>query len=218
MYDESAFGKIRMNRNPRPISKDCFRVLALQAAVCNGELVESRAILEAATEIDVSLAAWEATQLSCRRYDSMTTDRVSGEQYAKENFHVHGGGIINTQIWTNWRALRIRINQIRLRYGPHSQDVISLIRRLSADICMSAPSFRGSPRTSVACSEFSIVTDYHLIGASTMIWPLTVVAQERSNTNEERHWAIQELRHIGTTLGVRQASVLANTISVSMSK
>jgi hypothetical protein len=51
-----------------------------------------------------------------------------------------------------------------------------------------------------------------------MIWPLTVVAQERSNTNEERHWAIQELRHIGTTLGVRQASVLANTISVSMSK
>lgn len=46
-----------------------------------------------------------------------------------------------------------------------------------------------------------------------MIWPLSVVSQEKLNPRAERRWAVEQLRRIAAVLGIRQAALLANTIA-----
>lgn len=43
-----------------------------------------------------------------------------------------------------------------------------------------------------------------------MIWPLTVVVQEASNTYSVRAWAVKQMRRIGSESGLRQPAGLAD--------
>lgn len=47
-------------------------------------------------------------------------------------------------------------------------------------------------------------------GAATLIWPLSIVAQESLIPLAERCWAIKQLRRIFLSLGIRQAALLAD--------
>lgn len=49
-----------------------------------------------------------------------------------------------------------------------------------------------------------------------LIWPLTVVAEEELNADEVRRWAIRELRNIGSSIGHRQARLIADTVEEGM--
>lgn len=54
-----------------------------------------------------------------------------------------------------------------------------------------------------------------MTGAATMVWPLMVISQEDNNSQEQRIWAAKLLHRIGSTMGIRPATLLANTISKS---
>ena len=49
-----------------------------------------------------------------------------------------------------------------------------------------------------------------------LIWPLTVVAEETLNSSGIRRRAIQELRHISSAIGHRQAGLIADMVSQTM--
>ena len=51
-----------------------------------------------------------------------------------------------------------------------------------------------------------------MLGSAGLIWPLSVVAQGNWNERRIRCWAVEQLRLIGTTVGVRQATLLAESI------
>lgn len=52
-----------------------------------------------------------------------------------------------------------------------------------------------------------------LAGIVGIIWPLSVVGQESSNSPITRRWAVKQLQSINTSMGFRQAGLLAETIS-----
>lgn len=52
-----------------------------------------------------------------------------------------------------------------------------------------------------------------ILGALSLIWPLYIVCLEELNTRELRSFAVDRLRQIDESMGVRQAGLLADTVS-----
>ncbi len=53
------------------------------------------------------------------------------------------------------------------------------------------------------------MAEIFLLGYASLIWPLLVVAQEHLNPRNERCWAVEQLRRISFSRGIRQAGLLA---------
>jgi len=62
-----------------------------------------------------------------------------------------------------------------------------------------------------------MLTHVSYAGRVSLIWPLSVVAQELANPYHLRFWATEQLKNIGSTMGFRQAGVLADDISKRLS-
>jgi hypothetical protein len=54
------------------------------------------------------------------------------------------------------------------------------------------------------------------VGVISLIKPLSIVSQEERNSPSVRHWAVDRLRQINSSTGIRQAGLLADTVSQSM--
>ncbi len=72
--------------------------------------------------------------------------------YFKGKRHAYGSPLV-AQVWNAWRTLRIMANQIISREPCHRTEeaaeesaAASVIRRLSAEICVSTPEISASPR------------------------------------------------------------------------
>jgi hypothetical protein len=61
-----------------------------------------------------------------------------------------------------------------------------------------------------------LTTAFPSIGAPTLIEPLYLVAMESLNSPEVRHFAIEQLRCVDTTMGIRQAGLLASMACESL--
>ncbi|KAB5522151.1 hypothetical protein GE09DRAFT_1155251 [Coniochaeta sp. 2T2.1] len=203
-FDNSNMGKRRMEYRPAPLWSIVCRLLHLRDIIRSGEVEDRRAVCETARGIDRDLVEWSATLPG---YTTVEAPADGGDGICFQGKrHVYSGLSI-AQAWNNWRTLRIVVNQLMMRHGEagnisgalERSAAEEVARSLAADICASAGSFEGSP---------------HIVG---IIWPLSMVAQEPSNSLATRRWAVEQLRGISKTMGFRQAGLLAETISPGLS-
>ncbi|OIW22581.1 hypothetical protein CONLIGDRAFT_215731 [Coniochaeta ligniaria NRRL 30616] len=201
MFDISILGQRRKESRPGPLGYMCFRLLHLRDAIRRDGLRDKQTICATLAEIDRDLMAWAACHPTCMTLDAPVGS--SDEIYFQGKRHVYSN-LLTAQAWNNWRTLRIVANQMMIQTEAcsdlsditgASSSASPIIRQLSDDICISAASFAGSPR---------------IVG---IIWPLSVVARESSNTLTNRRWAVEQLRSINLSMGFRQAGLLAETIS-----
>jgi hypothetical protein len=139
--------------SPGSICEISFRIINLYAAFINGEVTDPQVIRETALEIDSDLQTWKAGVSPSWGYTIIDAPEAAASTCFNGKSHVYPNLWIG-EVWNNWRALRIWINQIIVRNEVLSSvpgDVqkstaLSVIRQLSTDLCISTSSFMGTPR------------------------------------------------------------------------
>lgn len=223
-FQESTMGKARRQRQPRPMGDMCFRLLDLRRDMKNGELSDSQAILAAASILEDDLLSWADSLPPDCAYDTLNANNTDTAHFHAKR-HVYSN-VWMAQLWNHWRSLRILVSRIILHAedigGDQNETAISsrtsLIRQLSTDICISTSDLMDKPRK---CSSTNHMNDTLIslaCSAIALIWSLLTVAEEQLNDREERIWAVQHLYRIGSSLGIRQATVLADSVSASLSE
>ncbi|KAF2260281.1 hypothetical protein CC78DRAFT_28884 [Lojkania enalia] len=182
--------------SPNSIFSTSFRVIDIAATLEGGQAVQ-----EAIRDINNELESWKAGLLSHWNYTIMNGEgEVAGDQYSGM---VHSyPSLWIAEAWNNWRILRIMVNQLILQnevpqnpgYSERIATAISVIQEMCSDICISVPSFGNTQRI------------------LSLIRPLYVVALEGLNPEYMRTFAVERLRHIGASMGIRQACLLADSI------
>ncbi|KAH7007070.1 hypothetical protein EDB80DRAFT_718179 [Ilyonectria destructans] len=182
-----------------------FRIVNLGAVFANREITDLDVIRDMALEIDRDLEAWREGAPSGWAYTRIDASETNPGTFFDTHIHVYPSLWI-AEAWNNWRALRIVVNKIIYQCETCSdascdarQSVaLSTIQELSTDMCISISSFMGTPRI------------------LSLIRPLFVVALEELNTRSIRGFAVEQLRSIGESVGIRQAGLLATTISKTL--
>lgn len=219
MFDTSDLGRRRKERRPGPMGTWCFRLLQLRDAIRSNDVKDGQTICETAAEIDRELTAWSASLPTYATIDVPVG--VSDDEFFQGKRHVYNNLVI-AQAWNNWRTMRIVANQMIVQseacsgasgVSHASPSPLAIIREMSDEICTSAPSFAGVPRKWLGPFNMPLRVALTLAGVVGIIWPLSVVARESSNTLTQRKWAVEQLRSINTSMGLRQAGLLAETIS-----
>jgi hypothetical protein len=140
--------------SPGSISEISFRTINLRAALNGGEITDPATIRATLLELDHDLEAWRAGLDPGWKYSSVSDpEETSSGSCLKGHRHFYPNNWI-ADAWNNWRGLRIIVKQMILENEARSAtpDVVqnshatSVIRELSADICISIQSFRDNPR------------------------------------------------------------------------
>jgi hypothetical protein len=147
--------QLRRVASPGSISEISFRIVNLSAAIQNGHVTDSDTILTQAHQIDRELMAWKVTVSHSWTYGTVDSARSAGDAYFDGKYHVYPKLWV-AEIWNNWRALRILVNQIILSQISVTDSLDqskrcnaqSIIRLMSTDICVSSSSFLQTPRKS----------------------------------------------------------------------
>jgi hypothetical protein len=199
----------------------CFRFLDLRAAIKNGTTSDSTAILRQAQDLDRDLAAWKENIPRCWHYSTVSDNLTTSVFHFEGKQHLYHD-IWAAQSWNNWRTLRILVNRIILQHQSGSDvelPILGLMKELSTDICISVSCFHHSPRKPVPTNVqrfTSGISFSHVAGTVSLIWPLTVMAQEQSNAYSMRAWAVNQLRRINSAMGFRQAGLLAEVVLMEL--
>ncbi|KIW73095.1 hypothetical protein PV04_01239 [Phialophora macrospora] len=194
--------------SPGSISEISFRIINLRAALNCGEITDPAAIRATLLELDDDLEAWRVGLNPSWKYSSVyDPDEASSGCWLKGHRHLYPNNWI-ADAWNNWRGFRIIVKQMILDNEAKSAtpDIVqnshatSVIQEMSADICISIQSFRDHPRI------------------LSLIQPLYFVALTRLNTPVVRGFAVEQLRRIAASTGVRQAALLADTAAHTFDK
>jgi len=207
MFKTSVIRQRRNNANQKSMADMSFRLVNLRAAVKNGEVIDPQAIREAALELDGDLDAWGANVPPGWGYTTIDASEAPVGTCFEGKRHMYSN-LWYAKDWNSWRILRILVNQIviqnearwRVPDSDQKSIALSIIREMSIGICISTASFTGSPR------------------ARALIRPLYIVSEEKLNAPSVRFWAVKQLRRINVSMGIRQAGLLADTVSQSLNE
>lgn len=226
---------------PASISEISFRAANLRAALRNGDITDPAIIHQAAFEINADLEAWESVIPDSWRYQTIdevndaaaTAAAAVGTAFDGKR-HVYPN-IWTVEIWNNWRILRIMINHIIVQNEARSSEqtyhherklaALSVIHRMSTDICISISSFIGAPRMihlpllmviELYITNQSFISIY--LGVLSLVQPLYMVCLEEYNDHNIRSFAVDQLRSIAASMGIRQAGLLADMVSKDLNK
>ncbi|OHW98897.1 fungal specific transcription factor domain-containing protein [Colletotrichum incanum] len=205
-FETSRHGKSYIRMRHESLAVIGFRLVNLLAAIKKHDITDPDKICQIAFDVNNCLQTWVSLQ-----YHRNFVERDAEEPSISSSFngkrHVYESAW-GAQIWNDWRSLGIVMNRIILDYVDEQSfendalkqkmryDSVTCIQRLSTDICISTSSLSGSPR------------------AASMIWPLHIVSQETINTPKVRFWAIERLRDIRKSMGIKQAAVLADNVKI----
>ncbi|OQV01279.1 hypothetical protein CLAIMM_06663 isoform 2 [Cladophialophora immunda] len=186
--------------SPGSITEICIRVANLCAALRSQEVTDPRAIRAITQEIDADLETWRAGLPPSWAYTTVDVPYAAHDTFFHGKTHLYAN-LWNAEAWNYWRAVRMFIKQLILQNEVRSTEpddalmglALSTIRQLSIDICISTNSFKDSPR---------ILSLMH---------SLFLVALEERNELSVISFAVEQLRRISATMGVRQANFMADT-------
>ncbi|UNI13607.1 hypothetical protein JDV02_000334 [Purpureocillium takamizusanense] len=192
---------------PSSIFEISFRIVNLRAAMLGRDAqLDRKSAREAALDIDRELQAWKESLPGEWNYqdeilDTALDDGFGGRRHAYPS-------LWNAEVWNNWRLVRVLVSRVLLDTSTENDDepkpgssvasIVSRIQQLSEDICISANALMDTSRI------------------LSLIRPLCVVAMEEPNRTNVRFYAVDRLRRIGSLMGVRQAVLLADTVTRSL--
>ncbi|OAL23091.1 hypothetical protein AYO22_06584 [Fonsecaea multimorphosa] len=180
--------------SPGSITEICIRVANLCAALKGQDVTDPQAIRAIALEIDADLESWRAGLPPTWAYGTVDVPDAANDTAFNRKKHVYTN-LWNAEAWNSWRAVRVLVNQLILENEARSIEpdnalmalALSVIRELCVDICV---------------STYSILSLMH---------SLFLVALEERNDLLVVSFAVEQLRRIGATMGVRQATFMADT-------
>jgi len=142
-----------------------LRFLDLRAAIRRGDLVDPKAIYNAAIRLDGDLESWKAALEPSWSYSTVDAGDALAGMYFEGKRHLYNN-LRTARIWNSWRTLRILVSQIILQnevwFGAtgsgHEYTALSTIHQVSTEICVSAPNFIGSPRKHTSTDKLRYLT------------------------------------------------------------
>lgn len=140
--------------SPGSMAEITFRLVNLQAAISSRQILEPQPIVEAALKIEEDLDTWRAGISSDWRYTIVDAPPAAEDACYGRKVHVYSSLWV-AEIWNNWRALRMLVNQLIVQYGTCSSategaqgsKAVLNIREMSVDLCVSVFTFTSTPRT-----------------------------------------------------------------------
>ena len=201
--------------SPASICEISFRLVNLWSAFQNNTQPLEQTC-NSALEIDADLSMWKDGLPSKWRYSLVNATETKDGTLLDGKQHIYSSSWI-TDVWNNWRALRMLTNQIVLEAEAQTvatnADCISMARsrvqNLARDICISAASFGSSPRKLQKSSPLAVLT-LVVTERLVMLRPLYAVVKQQHADWEVRSFASKELRQLGEQFGIGQASFLAD--------
>lgn len=190
----------------------------LRSDVRDCKIVGPKAVIEAALQLDGRFISVFENLPENWKYDMAYTD---------ENPHLIWNGCYHVykeswmaHIYNSYRTCRILLHEIirdqllaastaMTPIIPIAQMIVqgeksvAIMLELQADILASIPRFTPSPISESAQGLLEGSRSYFIL------WPLYLVGNMDLTTDPIREWAIQRLRNIGETVGIRQALVVA---------
>jgi hypothetical protein len=225
-FQTSAIRQQWQHRNiasPGSICEISFRMVNLRAAFQNGEVTDPQVIREAALDIDSDLETWRAGVPLNWRYATIDATEAPVGTCFDGKRHVYPSLWI-AEVWNSWRTLRILVNQIIVQNELRSSVpgnaqksiALSIIHQFSTELCISTTSFMDTPRRSLSSAQTPVHNSTFFIGFLSLIPPLHIVSLEELNARSVRSFAVEQLRRIDASMGIRQAGLLAETVSKSL--
>jgi hypothetical protein len=205
--------------SPGSMFEISVRMVNLRAIFKRSEAIDIHYFREKALELERDLQSWKAGVPLSWTYTTQNDTQASTDTPfgGKSHFYPTLG---LTDAWNHWRTLRIFVNKIIVQNEDRSiapdnaqrSLAISIIREMSSDLCISTSSYIDTPcklhmpRCQIVCLALKVT-----IVLMSLIRPLYLVALEEINFSSLRFFAIEKLRYIDASMGIRQAGLFAQT-------
>lgn len=196
-----------------------------RAAIRDGDIIGPRAIIEAALELDRRFISVFENLPTYWQYEVVYTDETPDLIWGG-SYHVYNEFWV-AHIWNGMRTCRILIQEIirdqLLSAVYELEEVVTVTESLAMnesceaimiemrdDILGSVPHHTQS--SIVQSKTLMDGPNAFLEGSRSyfVLWPLYLAGAMDLTTEPIRNWAIQRLKNIGDTVGLKQAVVLAN--------
>ena len=197
----------------------------VRAAIANRTFSNDADVVSELLAVDASLESWKTDLKIDWDYQTMQLNDTS-DKYFRGMYHIYPSETA-AEMWDSYRAVRILIHEIILQYmdnqddsmlhagfdeeaAPQTYDSVAVIREMSVQICASVPALLGTMPDSEAAP-----TERRMVPASrglSLLWPLFVMCDTPTVDAELREWVVGRLRVINTTMGIRQAGLMAETL------
>lgn len=214
-----------------------IRYTTLHAEILNGSLTDPEIILPRALELDQILRNISENPPEGWEYENVFTDEVSDFVFAGR-YHIYFDYWIS-QIWNSLRSVRIllheKIRDVLLaefstkpplgRPAAHVaqlQASTGIMYKMQADVLCTIPQHIGyfpTGKTSIKTmseSHEGRIRSFKMSGGAFLIWGLWLVGILDISTEDIRVFVIKNLNYIGTTMGIRQAHILAGILEAKM--
>ena len=194
----------------------------LRAAVLKKKITDTRAIVLSFLSIEAALSEW-ITLLPARwaytTVDSTTEpNTIYGNQY-----QVYADSWI-APVWNSYRCVRMLCNEsilgclgnlpsspslsVGVDYSAQARLSRGLVNQLASDICMSVPYILGQPKI----EDDRLMFTSRALHGFLLLWPLYCAGSAMGTPRALRLWATRLLDGIGYSMGIQQASALADML------
>ena len=206
-----------------------IRYCNLRASMASfDDFSEPERIISAAIELNSDFELWAKTSPLQFVYETVTL-KERHEEVFSDHYLVYTSVWI-ASLWNNYRCLRVLLNELimhQLRYivgtdvGAYTewQNPLSIETQLSIsksnllqlcqDICASVPYFLNFNQNIEAASR----DIPKAVNGNYLMWPLYCAGCTEVVSDIMRMWVARRLQWIADNLGIRQAAVLALTLS-----
>lgn len=210
----------------------------LRGNIESGTLTDPKVILENVLELDHRMVTLFTTDLQAEwKYKTIYTD-LKRDWIYKGRYHVYRDHWVS-QLWNGMRCIRTfihdMIRELLLKnqttdlanfdapaYTAQLQASTEILFEMQSDILATVPQHFGFT-TSLNSSSHStepLLEPYHrknpalsMSGPYFLMWPLCLAGALDIATEEARAFAINNLKAIAKTMGIQQATVLAEVVA-----
>lgn len=198
----------------------------LRAAMKAKDITDPSFIVFSLLSIDAALSEWLTLLPQNWAYNNVDTTTESDMAYGSK-CHVYRD-IWIASIWNSYRCVRILCNESILGHLgriPSSQSLSvgsdysaqarlsrSLLDQLAYDVCQSVNAYIGHPTVKDGHLSFECIALFGFY----LIWPLYVAGNTIGAPSSLRLWVIRLLDGIGYSMGIQQASALAQMLQINV--
>jgi hypothetical protein len=182
-----------------------------------GSLVDSSAVAQEASQLEIELDQWEKSLPENWHYSVVKSGGKSDDIY-DGHFHLYRD-LWTARVWNNYRLTRIRVNEMFLVHadllgnfgaffdedGAQRSKSLAMISKLAEDVCGSVSSqFRRYTEKEAIDRRAPPVAGVFLI-----LYPLAVASSAIGVSKSLHEFAVRRLEAIGKTRGIQQALIMA---------
>ena len=202
------------------------RISNLRAAVFTKVITDCSSIVLSFLSIEAALSEWVMLLPPQWTFTTVDTTTESGADYGRQR-HVYED-IWIASVWNSYRCVRMLCNEEILGhlrrlpsppslstgadYSAQARMSRSILNQLASEICTSVTFHLGQPKVEDGRLLFQCRALYGIH----LLWPLYIAGNVSETPRSRRSWVTDVLDGIGYSLGIRQASALAQMLRVGM--